>query len=85
MWNRERVLGIVTRVRHDFSGFKSREGQKTSLQIVHIGCEVQPASYSVRNFLFTPGLKRPDREVYRSLPASAGATNECRYTDTPPV
>jgi hypothetical protein len=37
---------------------------------------VHPAPCSVRNVGFYPGLKRPEREAYHSLPCSAEVKNE---------
>jgi hypothetical protein len=67
------------------SELESRYGQEFSiLQIVQIGSGVHPTSYPMVTGGFSPGGKRPGREVDHSPPASAEVKIMWIYTSAPP-
>jgi hypothetical protein len=64
--------------------FESQQGQEVSLlQIVQIGSEVHPTSYSMGTGALSPGGKRPGCEVDQSAPTSAEVKKMWIYTSTP--
>jgi hypothetical protein len=52
--------------------------------VLQIGSWVHPTSYPMGTGALSLGVKRPGREVGRSLPTSAEVKKMCIYTSTPP-